>query len=78
MISICDNGKVIASTELKNIFQPFYRVAENSASKGFGLSLSLAERIIKLHKGSVEVSSVVKTGTCFAISLPPAKSVIKN
>ena len=78
VITICDKGKGISKNELTRIFQPFYRVQENSANKGFGLGLSLAERIIKLHKGSIEVTSVIDEGTCFAVFLPIARSIINN
>jgi signal transduction histidine kinase len=78
VISICDKGKGISKEELKSIFQPFYRVQENSGTKGFGLGLSLTEKIIKLHKGHIDVTSVMGKGTCFAIYIPLAKSMIKN
>lgn len=74
-ILISDNGKGIPETELKFIFQPFYRVEENVSSTGFGLGLSLAERIIKLHKGAIEVQSKVDEGTVFTIHLPSADSL---
>jgi len=37
---------------------------------GFGLGLSLAKRIIEIHKGTVEVESVLGKGTTFTIRLP--------
>ncbi len=50
-ISITDKGMGIPEPELKYIFQPFYRVNNTAQQSGFGLGLSLAYRIIKLHKG---------------------------
>jgi len=61
---------------LDNAFQPFYKIEEGSLSKGFGLGLSLALRIITLHKGSIEVTSELNVGTQFVISLPGAASSI--
>lgn len=75
VISVSDKGKGIPESELKTIFQPFYRVKENVANEGFGLGLSLADRIIKLHKGSIEVTSRMGAGTCFSIFLPVAQSL---
>ena len=72
-VTVSDRGKGIPDAELKTIFQPFYRVEDNVSSHGFGLGLSLAERIIKLHKGSVEVRSQLNVGTHFTIFLPPAQ-----
>jgi two-component system, OmpR family, sensor histidine kinase ArlS len=75
IVEIKDTGKGIPESKLQTIFQPFYRVEENIATEGFGLGLSLAERIIKLHKGTVEVSSAVNIGSTFTIILPTAPNL---
>lgn len=69
-IDIADKGIGIAPAELDHIFQPFYRAGEAPAVGGFGLGLSLALRIIRLHKGDIAVQSVVGEGSVFSISLP--------
>lgn len=74
MIIIQDLGEGIPQQELANIFQPFYRVG-NQATAGFGLGLSLADRIIKIHKGSIDVHSEIKKGTTFTISIPAAQNL---
>jgi signal transduction histidine kinase len=74
-ILIKDQGGGIPEDQLKNIFQPFYRVDENRTVRGFGLGLSLAERIIKLHKGKITVQSTVGKGTNFIIDLPGARDL---
>jgi len=72
-IKIKDTGVGIAKGDLPHIFDRFYR-ADQSRSKekvsGFGLGLSLAERIIEIHKGKVEVTSILGKGTTFTIKLP--------
>lgn len=74
LIDIKDNGRGIAQTEIDKIFQPFYRVEESrTVAGGFGLGLSLAHRIIKIHKGTIEVASIIGKGTTFHIQLPSAK-----
>jgi len=73
VIEISDDGKGIEESELKNIFQPFYRSDDDSAVKGFGLGLSLANRIIKLHKGYINVASTVNKGSSFIVYLPTAE-----
>lgn len=73
IISITDKGIGMEENELENIFQPFYRIRQSGQTKGFGLGLSLASRIIKLHKGALKVSSVAGSGTTFTIDLPAAK-----
>ena len=71
-ITVKDQGKGIPASELEHIFQPFYRVEESRAEGGFGLGLSLADRIIKLHKGRISVQSENGLGTIFIIQLPAA------
>lgn len=72
MISIEDHGMGIPENELEHIFQPFYRVEEDKTIGGFGLGLSLAHRIIKLHKGEIRVESQRGRGTLFVMELPAA------
>ena len=72
LIEVSDRGPGIPQDQLEHIFQPFYRVDETRATGGFGLGLSLAERIIKLHKGIITVRSEEGSGTIFLISLPAA------
>ena len=75
IISIRNTGPGIPSNELENIFQPFYRVEENRTAGGFGLGLSLAQRIIKLHRGLITVHSTPGDETIFTIHLPPAEQL---
>ncbi len=70
IIEIKNQGDVIAEEELEHIFHPFYRSANSAETKGFGLGLALAKRIISLHKGTIKVVSGVQTGTVFTIILP--------
>jgi len=71
-VEISDEGKGIPEEELQHIFQPFYRVDDNLTENGFGLGLPLSSRIVKLHRGHIQVNSVVNKGTTFTIYLPIA------
>ena len=71
-ISIEDKGRGIGEKEWENIFQPFYRTEEGHSIPGFGLGLSLARRIIQLHKGWISVDSIVGEGSVFSVRLPTA------
>jgi signal transduction histidine kinase len=73
-ISVEDQGRGISEQEWENIFQPFYRTEDGHAVPGFGLGLSLARRIMQLHKGSITVDSVIGKGSIFYIRLPAAGS----
>jgi two-component system sensor histidine kinase ArlS len=74
-IEIEDKGIGIPPDEIENIFQPFYRANKATEGRGFGLGLSMADRIIKLHKGSIKVRSIVDNGTTFTITIPSATSL---
>ena len=69
-VMIEDRGIGIPETELENIFQPFYRVQDQRPTNGFGLGLSLANRIIKLHNGQIHVQSELQKGTLFIVRFP--------
>jgi signal transduction histidine kinase len=71
-IVIKDEGTGIGDDEKALIFQPFYR-GNNQQANGFGLGLPLAASIIKLHKGTIEVTSAKGKGSTFTITLPAAK-----
>ncbi|MGV3530061.1 MAG: ATP-binding protein [Flavisolibacter sp.] len=72
LVSITDKGPGIPDEEANKIFQPFYRSGDAPAEAGFGLGLSLADRIIKIHKGIIHLNSQPGSGTTFTISLPAA------
>ncbi|WP_276482870.1 HAMP domain-containing sensor histidine kinase [Paraflavitalea pollutisoli] len=72
-ITIADKGIGIPESAMKYIFQPFYRVDHTGPESGFGLGLSLAHRIIKIHKGDIEVQSKPGEGSVFRIVLPAAQ-----
>lgn len=77
-VTVADKGNGIPEAALPHIFQPFYRVQENTNEEGFGLGLSLSERIIKLHKGRIHVQSRLTEGSSFTITLPTALSLKEN
>ena len=72
-VKVVNQGTVIPVEEITQIFQPFYRGAETSNVRGFGLGLALAQRIIALHKGTIYVTSDRTNGTNFTIELPAIK-----
>ncbi len=64
-ISITDYGKGIAGDELDKIFIPFFTTKEN----GSGVGLSISRQIMRLHKGSISVSSQADKKTTFFLRL---------
>ncbi len=70
-IDVSDTGKGLPRNKFKTIFQPGY----TTKSRGWGLGLSLAQRIVKeYHHGKIMVkSSEIDKGTTFRICLPLVK-----
>lgn len=70
--SVQDDGTGIAAEHLPLIFGRFYRadVARNCESGGVGLGLSIAQRIVKAHGGTIDVCSEVNAGTTVVVTLP--------
>ena len=62
-ISITDNGSGIEEDALKKIFIPFFTTKKN----GSGIGLSLSKQIMRQHKGSISVKSVINQGTEFVL-----------
>jgi PAS domain S-box-containing protein len=78
LVEIEDTGIGIASTDVANIFQPFYRVPSNV--QGTGLGLSIAREIVALHGGEISVQSQPGLGSIFRVKLPqslPAAEVME-
>ncbi len=72
ILSVRDEGIGITEADQQHIFERFYR-AEKSRSRnvgGLGLGLSLADIIVKEHKGHIEVKSASGKGSCFTVTLP--------
>ncbi|GAB3939662.1 HAMP domain-containing sensor histidine kinase [Spirosoma harenae] len=69
-IQIRNTGKSISQEDLPFIFEPFYRSRRTANLQGYGVGLSLVERIIRLHGGKIGVTSVAGQPTVFAIELP--------
>ena len=70
-IKVIDHGIGIPDTEKKRIFDRFYRVDKSHKDKHhYGLGLSIAQNIILLHKGTLEVKDTEGGGSTFCITLP--------
>ncbi len=68
-----DTGIGISVSDIPHIFKRFYRAdTSRSQTPGYGLGLSLAEAIIRQHKGHITVQSRLGEGSTFRISLPSA------
>lgn len=70
-IVVSDTGKGMTAEQTKHIFDRFFQVdpsSQKQASSGIGLSLT--SEIVKLHNGTITVSSTLNEGTSFTVTLP--------
>ena len=64
-VHLVDNGRGIAPSDMAKIFDPFY----TTRKKGTGLGLTIVHNIIKLHGGSIDITSSAD-GTRCVVTLP--------
>ncbi len=77
-IEVADQGVGMPRTELKKIFNSFYRIddALNTQKQGgVGIGLTLVRQIVEDHQGSVNVTSDLGAGSVFTVSLPAAETI---
>lgn len=69
-VSICDTGPGIPEENRERIFEDHFRLKRDEAKAGYGIGLSLCQRIIRAHYGSIWVDSTEHQGSCFHFTLP--------
>ncbi len=79
-VKVADQGPGVAEDELTDIFEPFYRTdeARDRSSGGYGLGLSIAQRTVSLHGGSIIAANRRSGGLKVIITLPVSKHAIAN
>jgi signal transduction histidine kinase len=70
VVSVSDTGIGIPPERQAHIFEPFFTTKD--LKQGTGLGLSIAARIVREHKGTIELKSAPGAGTTFAIRFPAA------
>lgn len=72
VISIADNGIGMSEEEQDRIFDRFFQgeTAPGVMNQGSGIGLSITREFVKLHSGSIHVSSLLGKGSEFTIRLP--------
>ncbi len=68
-VSFADTGPGISPENLRRIFDPFF----TTKATGTGLGLFICDRIIREHRGKIQVESEVGKGTTFTVKLPLAE-----
>lgn len=69
-VEIKDEGVGILESDIKSIYEPFFRAENVKRIHGHGVGLPLTYRIIQLHHGQINVASQINKGTTFSVRLP--------
>lgn len=70
-LTVSDTGVGIPPEDRKKIFDRFYRAEKSRSAKGhFGLGLSIASEIVRLHHGAISVADRQDGGSVFTVMLP--------
>ncbi len=67
-ILISDTGIGIPPDEIQHIFKPFNRASNSRFISGFGIGLSIVEKIVHLHQGTIKVYSIENEGSTFELT----------
>jgi PAS domain S-box-containing protein len=65
-IAIRDNGPGLSAEQARKIFEPFY----TTKTKGTGLGMAIAKRIVEAHGGHIAVSAARSYGAELILTLP--------
>ncbi|MEH2291519.1 ATP-binding protein [Nostoc sp.] len=70
-LQVEDTGTGIEPEELPHLFERFYQVKRATARtyEGSGIGLALVHELIKIHGGTIEVSSTPRVGSCFTVTI---------
>ena len=72
VVELSDQGIGIAEADIGNVFKPFFRAdrSRTRSTGGVGLGLTLSQRIIEAHGGSITISSRINSGTTVRFLVP--------
>ena len=71
-VKVIDSGCGIPEEDQEHIFERFYRVDKSHSREigGTGLGLSIAKNVVLMHRGIIEISSVIDEGTTITVRIP--------
>lgn len=68
LITVQDQGRGMARSELRRVFRKFYQAG--GPSRGIGLGLAIVRHIVQAHGGRIQIESELGCGTTVTITLP--------
>ena len=69
-VRVRDEGPGMDEQVCAHVFDRFYQGDSSHRTEGNGLGLTMAQKIVELHRGSIEVESSVGQGSVFTVTLP--------
>ena len=69
-VRVQDSGPGIAPADQARLFEPLFRARSAAGRPGFGLGLPLAQKVVRLHGGQLEIESAAGAGTTATVRLP--------
>lgn len=73
VIAVTDRGPGIPPQQLAHALREFYQIdRDRQEQQGMGMGLPLARRLIEVHRGALDIQSVVGRGTQVTVQLPLA------
>ena len=71
-VKVTESGCGIPEESQEHIFERFYRVDKSHSREigGTGLGLAIAKNVVLMHRGIIEISSVVDEGTTITVRIP--------
>jgi two-component system sensor histidine kinase CpxA len=80
VVRVTDSGPGVPEDALDKLFRPFYRIddARGRQTGGVGLGLSITDRAVRLHGGTIKVSNRPQGGLMVEIRLPLSSAEVAN
>ena len=77
VLRVADTGVGIAPQDISRALEPFGQIRKSSehAHEGTGLGLSLSNRLVELHGGTLSIDSEVGSGTTVTVRFPATRTV---
>lgn len=75
VVAVTDDGIGISEEDAAHLFEEFFRSPSEAARRrpGTGLGLAIVDRIVRRHRGHIDVQSTLGVGTTISITLPAAR-----
>ncbi len=76
-VSVRDRGIGIRQDEMDKLFTKFAKLSNEptAGEQSTGLGLAIVKKLVELHDGQVDVSSVYREGSTFVVTLPISKDI---